>query len=137
MRCPDTYLLIELLRDPTRDEELRAHLEECPDCRANFHLLQEIHEAFTPEIEVPEALDERVMASLPPPGSLRGRWPAQVLLILAAGALGSVTTAAALVAAGMVDSGSPADLLLYCAGAGIIAGLVHLRLSGSEGIRRA
>ncbi len=121
MSCPDINRLIDLLDDPRADVELLAHLEGCPSCQAEFRLIQEIPAAFRPELEVPEALVQRVMADIAVSTSSSGRPRVPALQVLAAGVLGSITAAAAILATGSGGTGDPLDLLLFCLGVGTVS----------------
>ncbi len=127
MSCPDINRLIDLLDDPRSDGELLTHVEGCSSCQVEYRLIQEIPAAFRPEIEVPEALVQRVMAdiavSTPPSG--RPRVPA--LQVLAAGALGSITAAVAILTTGSMGTAPLGDLLLFSLGVGLVSGLVQSR----------
>jgi len=129
MSCPDINRLIDLLGDPQSDVELLAHLEGCPSCQVEYRLIREIPAAFRPEIEVPEALVQRVLADIalttPPPE--RTRVPA--LQLLTGGVLGSITAVAAILATGLGGTGRPLDLLLFSLGVGLIAGVAQSRES--------
>ena len=127
MSCPDINRLIDLLGDPQSDVELLAHLEGCPSCQAEYRLIQEIPAAFRPEIEVPEALVQRVMAGIPVSTSPQERPRVPAIQVLAAGVLGSLTAAAAILATGLGGTGGPLDLLLFSLGVGLVAGVVQSR----------
>ena len=137
MSCPDVSRLIDLLGDPESDVELLAHLEGCPSCQAEFRLIREIPAAFRPGLEVPEALVQRVMAGIAvsTPSSERPRVPA--VQVLAAGVLGSITAAAAILATGSGGTGHPLDLLLFSLGVGLVASVVQSRRSGGSELREA
>ncbi len=126
MSCPDTNRLIDLRNDELGDLELRAHLQQCPTCRAELRIIREITAAFRPEIAVPQSLVRRTMAGI----LLQKDTPrARALHAAAAVALGTLTAAATTVVTGSTDSGGPLALLLFSVAMGGVAGLYELRSS--------
>ncbi len=126
MSCPDTNQLINLRNDELGDLELRAHLQQCPTCRAELRLIREISAAFRPEIAVPQSLVRRTIAGIP----LQKDHPrARALHAAAAAALGTLTAAATIVVTGSRDSGGPLALLIFSVVIGSVAGLYELRSS--------
>ncbi len=129
MNCPDINRLIDFQADDRPDAELEAHLAECASCQADLQLLREISAALRPEIEVPERLDQRVMAGFPPlPEDNLERRQVPAAHVVGSGALGAFTTIAALVATGSAGTGSPADLLLFSVAVGLVASGVRTRV---------
>jgi len=128
MSCPDIHSLIDSLEQEEANPEMDAHLHTCPSCRGYLELLREIPEAFNAEVDVPEALVQRVMAGIPEVDVSPAKRPAAGLQTLGAGVLGWATAVAAIVATGSAEDGGPATILLVAIIVGLIASLIQLRL---------
>lgn len=86
MSCPDKSVLLHGMLDGELDVvgalAFEAHLKECPDCAAEYRRQQTIRAALRqPEMRdrAPDALRQRIMASLQPPAvpwwrRLLGQW---------------------------------------------------------------
>jgi anti-sigma factor RsiW len=128
MSCPDIHSLIDSLEQEEANPEMEAHLHTCPSCRGYLELLREIPEAFHAEVDVPEALVQRVMAGIPEVDVSPAKQPTTGLQTLGAGVLGWATAVAAIVATGSAENGGPATILLVSVIVGLIASLIQLRL---------
>jgi len=128
MSCPDIHSLIDSLVEEKHNPEMEAHLHTCPSCRGYLELLQEIPAAFHQEVEVPEALIQRVMAGIPVVDVSPAKRPAPGLQTLGSGVLGVLTAVAAIFATGSAQGGDPATILLFSIIVGLIASLIQLRL---------
>ncbi len=126
MNCPDINRLIDFQADDRPDAELEAHLLGCASCQADLQLLREIPAALRPEIEVPERLDQRVMAGFPQLEDNLERRQVPAAHVVGSGMLGALTTIALLVATGSAGTGSPTDLLLFSVGVGLVASGVRI-----------
>lgn len=109
------------------DEELSDHLEACPSCRAQYRLLQELPAAFHPDVEVPEALIQRVMANIAVAFTTEAAPRVPVLQPVIGGVLGSITAVAAVLASGTAHVDDPTELLLFFLGVGLATCLFQLR----------
>jgi hypothetical protein len=126
MACPDTNRLIDLLEGGEGELDLRAHVQECATCRAEFNLIREIPAAFRPALTVPDYLVGRVMMRLR--GSSPG-WTLRKRHVASAAGLGAITVAATIVGTGLADAGSPLGLLVFSATAGALAAAYEVRLA--------
>ncbi len=128
MSCPDIHSLIDSLEQEEANPEMDAHLHTCPSCRGYLELLREIPEAFNAEVDVPEALVQRVMAGIPEVDVSPTKRPTTGLQTLGAGVLGWATAVAAIIATGSGDGGNPSTILLIAVVVGLIASLIQPRL---------
>jgi predicted anti-sigma-YlaC factor YlaD len=127
MSCPDINRFIDVIKKDRSDPEVEAHLEECPECRADFEIVKELSVALRPEVEVSEALIERVMASLPFPEVEPEARPVPAAHLFLSGVLGIATTLAVLMGTGAGSSGGPTDMLLFSMLGGVAVVVVQAR----------
>jgi hypothetical protein len=130
MDCPDIDRLIDLYHG-LRDPALEDHLSSCSSCQADMEILLLLPEAFALDVEVPDALVERVIASLPvaegEPRVEKGTG-AQGLV---AGLLGTLTVTGGLVATGSAGAGPPMILVLLSLCAAMASTVLQMRLRTS------
>jgi len=127
MGCPDFDRLIDLYHG-RRDPGVEDHLKTCPSCQADMEMLFLLPEAFALDVEVPEALIERVMASLPPVADEPRAGKVTVGRGLVSGLLGILTAVGGLAASGSVGAIPPVAFLLISLSMGAAATVLHLRL---------
>ena len=125
MTCPDLDRLIDLYHG-LRDRELEGHVRTCASCQADLEAILLLPVAWGSEVDVPEGLVERVLATLPleerRPESARESFGQR----LVTGLLGSVTAAFALLASGSSQAGGPMLLLILSLAVGAISGMVRV-----------
>lgn len=128
MACPDIDRLIDHVHDGNDDLELTAHVERCRSCQADLEILNAVRTAFEAEIEVPEELIERTLAAIPLPGeSGTANRSLSLKHVLVAGVLGTSTAGFALVASGLLETGSPLHVFTFLSLSGVAAALVEIR----------
>ena len=126
MGCPDFDRLIDLYHG-RRDPALEDHVRTCSSCQADMELLLLLPEAFALDVVVPEALNERVMASLPPVAGEPRAGKVTQGRGLVSGLLGFLTAVGGLAASGSVGAVPPVAFLLISLSMGAAATVLHLR----------
>ena len=126
MSCPDLDRLIDLYHG-LLDPELEGHVSACPSCQAELEALLWLPAVCETDVDLPDRLVERVLATLPFAEGRLERSRESLGQRLVTGLLGSVTAAfALLVASGSSEAGPPALLLILSLVAGVISGIVRL-----------
>jgi hypothetical protein len=77
------------------------------------------------DVEVPESLVERVLATAPKPATEEQGEGASLGPRMTAGILGFATIAVALVASGSVGAGDPLVFIILSLGSGVATGFLH------------
>lgn len=126
MNCPDVTDLMDLWQGRISDTEMEAHTETCAECQENLELFAALREVYNPQIEVPEELTQRTLATLDRVVAEERkrslRWNT-----LGSGVLGGLTVAAAV---SLANGGPGPTILPIALVAGTMAGLAQLRWPG-------
>lgn len=131
MNCPDTNRLVEVGSGGRGDLDLLAHLQNCPDCRAELRIIRLLPAALRPEFDVPGRLVGRVMMDLAD-SRIGHRDRALSVQLVASAVLAAVTAGVTVLATGLIVASGPVDLMAFSLAAGLAAGLVHFRLDSLQ-----
>ena len=108
MSCPNIDRWVDFVNSGAEpDPELEAHLDGCLRCREDLLIVHEMVASLTPDIEVPESLIQRTIADFPENAFLRSRTRITLPQVVAAGLLGFISAAGALLASGEAFSAGP------------------------------
>lgn len=132
MNCPDIDRLIDLGLGDSEDSALQAHLQACPDCRADLLTIRALAGVGADEREISEELLSRIISSLPQPESeAKLKWSRRRQVTLSWG-LGSLTGLAATVATGSIGTTNLMSVLLAAAAFGGLCVLAPILGSGDH-----
>ena len=125
MSCPDLDRLIDLYHGLS-DPELERHVSACPLCQADLEAILLLPVVWETEVDLPDALVERVLATVPVVEGRPERSRESFNQRLVTGLLGSVTAAFVLLASGSYDASGPKLLLMLSLVAGALSGMVRI-----------
>jgi len=109
MTCPDLdHLISHLTSEPGADPELEAHLQSCEGCQAELALIEQLVDSVrSPVMEVPEALNQRVLDRILKPQEASTSARPSMPQLIASGSLGFSTAFLAILASGSAGSSGP------------------------------
>ena len=125
MSCPDLDRLIDLYHGLS-DPELGRHVSACPSCQADLEAILLLPVVWETEVDLPDALVERVLATVPVVEGRPERSGESFTQRLVTGLLGFVTAAFVLLASGSSEAGGPMLLLILSLVAGALSGMVRI-----------
>ena len=126
MTCPDFETYLGLKDEDPLNEDLRAHMEGCPNCRAEVVILRALAKELNPTEDVPEALKRRVVKSIEEARAVEEQERVAVRQLVWSGALGALTVLGTLVVTGAAGSGGPVTFAVVGLAAGAVTGIAQL-----------
>lgn len=129
MNCPDIERLLDVALGAAVDPETEAHLRGCADCRMLMRFATETEAAFTPAMDVPEALIASTVGSLIAESTQAVRHVSDVSLweAVPTGLLAAMTVLLAGIFTGSFQGGGPVVGLVACALSGLGAVIYEVR----------